>query len=279
MAIITTTLNSNTGVVTGTISPAEYTEVPGLGGAVFFTSQADLTQPSVPVTIALDQPVQNISLIIQGVGATPTGHTAAVYDAGGNLLSIHTTSTIAGILSPGDSAGVQPNGSPFGEEVFLGTLGNRVVRVVLTPINGQTVAYTGVVVNITVPLPDAPIAPPTPSPPVAPPPAPVPVSTVNLTDIVQISVPGIQRTYVKGTLTASDPAAFTVTNISSIITVQVTIAGLRGITFDPTTFSLSPLGVQNVIATFDGSQEELLPEGTNIINAVLNLTSNTPVNQ
>jgi hypothetical protein len=132
------------------------------------------------------------------------------------------------------------------------------------------------------PIPVLPITPPavftSPPPPPAPPPPPPPaVRTINLRNLVTLSSYTIDRQYIKGTLRDIPKEVIRVTNTSAEVDITVTLLGLAGVTFSPSTFDLPKATSVNVDVLFDPTVIDSYPEGVSAVNCVVNLTSNTAI--
>lgn len=277
MASITKSING----VVATIDPAILASFGPSGQAIDFTSQ-HTTGESLPITITFDQPVSSFSLDV--VGLTFNGHTTRLYNTNGQQVA----SIVTNPLNPTDIHGSVDRIS-FEDDT------KPVIKVVMWPPSNDYVGYKGlnmrlypgfgtppVTITPTTPVPNpttppittTPVVPPQQTPP---PPTVPPVRYINLADVVTLDAVVIDRQYIKGSLRAIDPAKINVRNTSTEVDVQVSLAGLAGVTFDPANFTLLKNSSQEVTVNFDFVTIDGLPEGINTVNAAINLNSNSAV--
>ena len=265
MASITKVVNG----ITCTLNPAIFTSFGPSGQPADFQSNAG-SGVSSPISITFDKPILQFSITV--VGLSFGGHTTLAFDANGNIIAQVVTNTSN--PDTGQGGGV--------EQINLSTSGAPIVRVQLNPPGSDYIAYRSLSV---VGAPDAVVQASTPAPkltlssPVIPTPTPLPPSSrkILLTDVVTIDTTTVDRQYVKGSLRSITPATINISNISDEVEVQISLAGLAGVSFDPSSFTLAKKSTQQVSILFDPTQIDSLPEGINTVNAAVNLTSNTAV--
>lgn len=106
---------------------------------------------------------------------------------------------------------------------------------------------------------------------------PPPVRTINLRDLVTLSSYTIDRQYIKGSLKNIPTEKIRITNNSSEIDISVSLLGIAGVSFNPSTFNLPKASSLDVDIVFDQTVIDSYPEGVSAVNCVMNLTSNAAI--
>lgn len=292
MAAVTRQING----VVATINPAVLRSNGPSGQLIEFASDTS-TGASRPIMIDFDTPIRYFGIAV--VGLTFQNHVTRAYNANNQIITTVLTNTTRPDTGSGNSS----------ESIVIESPDNPIVRIELLPPANDFIGYARMLVNAaftegritpTEPIPQPPeqftpqitptnpipqpqpprITPTNPIPapaPLPPPPNVPPFRSINLAQVVILDALVIDRQYVKGSLKSISSAKFNVKNISSEVEVQVGLAGLAGVSFNPQDFTLVKNGTQEVIVNFDTPTVDLLPEGLNTINAAINLSSTSAV--
>jgi hypothetical protein len=106
--------------------------------------------------------------------------------------------------------------------------------------------------------------------------APVPedaTPTINLADFVAVSITSIDRTYIKDSYTPIPEAPVGLRNTSSNLLLRVTLRGINGIYFEPSTFDLNPGQEATSYLRFNLSEINNYPEGYAVARCIVDVTS------
>lgn len=103
------------------------------------------------------------------------------------------------------------------------------------------------------------------------------IRDVLLASIIKISQPEIDKSYIKNTLTPIPAEHITIGNTSTSVELDVSLLGIQGVSFIPNTFTLKPLGSQDVIVNFDVVQINQLPDGVSKLNCIVNVSSRSTI--
>jgi len=98
-----------------------------------------------------------------------------------------------------------------------------------------------------------------------------------LSTLVQLSKNEIDRSYVKNSFMTILDDEFTIRNISDTIDLSVTFRGAAGVTFQPSVISLPKNSEQRITVHFSPVEINKLANGVNVVRAILDITSNTPI--
>lgn len=289
MASVTKLIN---GVVV-TLNPAVFQSYGPSGAQIEFTSHEG-TSASDPIGIGFSRPVSRFAFNI--IGITFEGHVTRVFNTNGQVIATIRTDARQNDLGSGGST----------ETVVYTNDDEPISGIELIPADADYIGYSGLTVtaapgfelpppviaptspptSVPVPTPAPPpivvlppiVLPPTPPPQANPPPPTMaPIRYINLADVVIIDAVVVDRQYVKGSMRNIAPAKFNVRNTSAEVEIQVALAGLAGVSFDPSNFTLAKNGSQDITINFDVPTVDGLPEGINTVNTAINLNSNTAV--
>lgn len=254
----TGTINTKEGFTVGvTINPYFATTYGPSGQPAEFKDKAG-TSASGPIEILIDRDGVRY-FTIDVVGPTYENNIIRGYNASGQQITFAMVPA-TGVGQP-DTTATVTIGSATGQYI-------RKVR--LEPDPRDYVAYKSIVLSSPEKVVDPP---PPPPPPTTYPPA--PSGSIALKDVVQFSTTGITRNYTKGTLKAIASETVYVKNTAPDIDVTVKLTGAGGVQFTPSTIDLPRNSQKSFVVSFDVAQVNNLPEGTNLVSAVIDLTSNT----
>lgn len=222
--------------------PAQFQSGPGTG-------------QSYPIIISFDRDVLNF--VIEIVGPSFAGNLVIGYDVNGNIITQQESQfTAVGGVDQAYRVEVQTVASAPFREVHL------------IPATGDYVAYRNLYLYS--------LNSPYQAPPVTFTPG-AGTSALDLSQFLQVSTNAVARQYVKNSLTPLSPDTIQLRNLSQDIDITVTSRGLSGVTFTPATVDI-PRGTSvSVEIDYDVTQLNNLPDGTNVINAVFDISSDTPV--
>ena len=275
MAAITKSING----VVATINPAVFQTTGPSGQTIDFTSRAG-TGVSSPINITFSEPVAQVGIEI--VGISFEGHEVNAYSSEGQRVFSRNVTLSTGRFDLGGGGEVVAVAiSP--ENITSGA--RNIARVELIPPPADYVGYRNLTLSrITTtttppvvtqpPITTTPVFTQPPSPPTPPAPS---VRTINLRDFVTLSSYTIDRQYIKGSLRSIPKEVITVTNRSTELDITVSLLGLAGVSFNPSTFELTKNSSREVDVIFDYAAIDTYPEGVSAVTCVMNLSSNSVV--
>lgn len=276
MSSITTVVNG----VTCTLSPAIFENSGPTGQAIDFSSQAGFS-PSLPITINFNELLTYFQLTIVGLQGE---HNTAFYDQNGSLIATTRTTPLPNGQDPMVllDLTIQPTGRYLSRVVLIPPTSNTSTSVI--PVTGQMGSWVGYKGLTVTPLPNSSIPPITTVPPITaiptPPPPTVTLPTgsgVNLADFIVLIPTEIDMQYFKGSLSGLTPQTISLQNTSTDMDVNISFNPFGGVSFNPSSFPLAKTQKQNVVVTFNAAQIDTLPEGINILDIAINVTSNAAV--
>ncbi|MBW3545717.1 MAG: hypothetical protein KY428_09005 [Bacteroidetes bacterium] len=100
---------------------------------------------------------------------------------------------------------------------------------------------------------------------------------LGLDAFILITSPSVRREYIKNSMKDIPSEEVKVHNTSEELTIDVKFKGTAGVSFSPSVFKLAPKETQLVKVGFDHSDVNTLPEGTNRVSCVVELSSTTVI--
>jgi uncharacterized membrane protein YgcG len=209
------------------------------------------TGASRTITVSLDKDATNFS--VQIVGPSKSGNVIVGYNAAGQEIARAASSFVTPGTSTDTTYPLQitaPSGQAF-----------RTIR--LVPAEMDYVAYRNMVVSG---IASTTVSNPTPTP-----------IEVDLAKLIQVSLPEIDRLYVKDSFYPIEPQTFTLQNTSDLVDINVGLRGIAGVTFEPNILVVNRGEAKQVTVRFDVNTLNSLAEGLNTITAVCDLSSGTAI--